>query len=93
MTQTNCPRCNSTQLEYEETYGTWECLDCNKLWALDADDPDYDENKIDNKTLSWCIGAAADAATLCSKCNGGGLIQEDGELLCCPKCGGSGSSL
>ncbi|WGV23451.1 hypothetical protein [Halotia branconii] len=29
--------------------------------------------------------------SLCSKCNGGGLIQVEGDLLCCPRCNGSGS--
>lgn len=29
--------------------------------------------------------------SVCSKCNGGGLIQIEGELLCCPLCDGSGS--
>lgn len=29
---------------------------------------------------------------LCNACSGGGLIQEDGELLCCPRCKGTGST-
>jgi hypothetical protein len=89
MTQTNCPRCDSTRLQHQGTYGYWECDDCGHVWALDADDPDYDETKIDNKTLRWCLGAEADNATLCN-CDGG-WIQEDGELFCCRKCNGTGS--
>ncbi|BBD64493.1 hypothetical protein NIES4072_18450 [Nostoc commune NIES-4072] len=92
MSQTTCPRCDSTTLDYEENQGFWLCLDCGHLWALDADDPDYDDTKIDNATLRWCLAAEADNATLCNKCNGGGWIQEDGELLCCPRCGGWGSN-
>ncbi|PHM11656.1 hypothetical protein [Nostoc sp. 'Peltigera malacea cyanobiont' DB3992] len=92
MTQTTCPRCDCTTLQYQENYGYWECLDCGHFWALDADDPDYDDTKIDNQTLRWCLGAAADDATLCGTCGGGGLIQEEGELVCCTRCGGSGDS-
>jgi hypothetical protein len=29
--------------------------------------------------------------TICNKCSGGGLVQVDGELVCCPKCQGTGS--
>ncbi|MDM9580895.1 hypothetical protein [Nostoc sp. GT001] len=89
MTQTTCPRCDCTTLKYQENYGYWECLDCGHVWALDADDPDYDNTKIDNQTLRYYLGMALDNATLCN-CSGG-WIQEDGELLCCPRCNGSGS--
>ncbi|MEH2076740.1 MAG: hypothetical protein V7K57_20465 [Nostoc sp.] len=91
MTQTTCPRCDSATLDYEESHGFWLCLDCGHLWALDKDDPDYDKTKIDDQTLRWCLWAESENATLCNKCNGGGLMQEDGELLCCTRCGGSGS--
>jgi hypothetical protein len=43
MTQTNCPNCDSTRLQHQENYGYWECLDCDHTWALDADDPDYED--------------------------------------------------
>lgn len=29
--------------------------------------------------------------SVCDKCNGGGLIQIEDELYCCPHCNGSGS--
>ncbi|RCJ34623.1 hypothetical protein A6769_22095 [Nostoc punctiforme NIES-2108] len=53
MTNKTCPRCDCTRLEYEENYGYWECLDCGHVWALDADDPDYDEEPLD---LGACCG-------------------------------------
>ncbi|MDM9582297.1 hypothetical protein [Nostoc sp. GT001] len=91
MTNETCPKCNCTTLQYQENYGYWECLDCGQAWARDADDPDYDDTKIDKESFRFYLAAAADNATLCSSCNGGGLIQEEGELLCCPECGGTGS--
>lgn len=86
----NCPNCESSRIEYQANYGYWECQDCGQVWGLDKDDPDYDESMIDSQTLRYCIGAALDNATLCSKCDGGGLIQVDGEMRCCPRCGGDG---
>ncbi|MEH2164545.1 MAG: hypothetical protein V7K38_26715 [Nostoc sp.] len=53
MTQTTCPRCDCTTLKYQENYGYWECLDCGHVWALDTDDPDYDEEPLD---LGACCG-------------------------------------
>ncbi|MEH1940110.1 MAG: hypothetical protein V7L01_07825 [Nostoc sp.] len=44
MTQTNCPHCDSTRLQYQENYGYWECLDCGHVWGIDQHDPDYDED-------------------------------------------------
>lgn len=44
MTQTTCHRCDSTRLQYQENYGYWECDDCGHTWALDADDPDYEDD-------------------------------------------------
>jgi ribosomal protein L37AE/L43A len=79
MTQTNCPRCDSTRLRHQESYGYWECFDCGHTWAFDADDPDYEDDIVYFDR------------TLCNTCSGGGLIQEDGELHSCPMCGGSGS--
>jgi len=81
MTQTTCPSCDCTWLEYLENYGYWECLDCGHVWAVDEDDPDYAE--------------VSDDINVCSVCKGAGLIQSDYELyelLSCPECGGSGMS-
>ncbi|MEH2404149.1 hypothetical protein [Nostoc sp.] len=114
MTQTTCPRCDCTTLQYEENYGYWECLDCGHVWALNADDPDYEKECLECNwdllqyqpiTDDWkCLDCGKihksyignsdpfHDANLCAKCNGGGLIQEDGELLCCQSCSGSGST-
>lgn len=37
-------------------------------------------------TCPYCIDS-----NICNKCSGGGFIQEDGELVCCPRCNGTGS--
>ncbi|MDZ8096410.1 MAG: hypothetical protein RMZ42_31405 [Nostoc sp. DedQUE05] len=81
MTQKTCPQCDCTTLRYQGNYGYWECLDCGHVWALDADDPDYGDS----------ITYVYQDTSLCGTCNGGGLIQEEGELLCCPNCDGTGS--
>ncbi|MHC5614084.1 MAG: hypothetical protein ACYTXA_24595 [Nostoc sp.] len=47
MNQTNCPRCDSTRLQYQENYGYWDCEDCGHTWGFDEDDPDYDEEIVD----------------------------------------------
>ncbi len=74
MTQTNCPRCDSTRLQYQENYGYWECDDCGHTWALDADDPDYDETEL----CSICHGKGvltfADEILSCTTCNGRGTL-------------------
>lgn len=38
-----CPNCKSLKTEFDEAYGFYKCLDCLHLWALDKDDPDYDD--------------------------------------------------
>ncbi|BAY77934.1 hypothetical protein NIES25_44040 [Nostoc linckia NIES-25] len=92
MTQTNCPECDSSRIQYRKNYGYWQCQDCCYVWVLDKDDPDYEESMIDDTTLRYYIGAELDNMDLCSKCYGGGLIQVDGEMRCCPKCNGDGRS-
>lgn len=84
MTQKNCPNCESSRTNYVQNYGYWECKDCGHEWALDEDDPDYDDL---SDIPSWVLDRE-----LCSKCDGGGLIQIEGELVCYPKCEGSGST-
>lgn len=90
MPTTNCPKCDSSRIQFQESYGYWECADCGHVWALDKDDPDYSESMLDDATLRLYIGMALDNATLCPQCDGGGLIQVDGEMRCCPRCGGEG---
>ncbi|MBD2519939.1 hypothetical protein H6G93_34360 [Nostoc sp. FACHB-973] len=53
MTQTNCPSCDSSRLQYQENYGYWECDDCGHVWGFDEEDPDYDEKPLD---LGVCCG-------------------------------------
>ncbi|MEH2400211.1 hypothetical protein [Nostoc sp.] len=82
MTTETCPRCDSTRLQHREGYGGyWECFECGHNWGFDEDNPEY----------RWAVGAEHDNRSLCGTCNGGGLIQSDGELYCCQSCGGSGS--
>ncbi|MEH2374035.1 hypothetical protein [Nostoc sp.] len=57
----NCPRCESTRLQYQENYGYWECLDCGHVWAFDEDDPDYDEEQLD---LGTCCGCGCTGKTV-----------------------------
>ncbi len=48
MTATNiCPHCESSRINYVQTYGYWECDNCGNIWALDKDDPDYDARPLD----------------------------------------------
>ena len=44
-----CPECRSTllNLTYDEGEGFWRCNVCRHIWALDTDDPDYDEQDLD----------------------------------------------
>lgn len=51
---TNCPKCDSSRLQYEKNYGYWECQDCGHFWAIDADDPDYDEEPLDFGNCCAC---------------------------------------
>ncbi len=53
-----------------------ECLQSAKNWI----------DELESNVPDWVVDRE-----LCSKCNGGGLIQEDDELICCPECEGSGS--
>ncbi|MEH2193427.1 MAG: hypothetical protein V7K98_12420 [Nostoc sp.] len=74
MTQTNCPRCDSTRLQHQEDYGYWECDDCGHAWALDADDPDYDESEND---CPRCLGTGwvgIHGADECPVCGGCGYV-------------------
>lgn len=43
---TNCPKCESSRLQYQKQYGYWECSDCGQVWGFDEDDPDYDESEM-----------------------------------------------
>ncbi|MCC5623220.1 hypothetical protein [Nostoc sp. CHAB 5715] len=77
MSQTNCPncpRCDSTRLSYQENYGYWECLDCGHVWALDADDPDYDEIELCSKCKGIGVLAFGGVNYSCTLCNGSGVI-------------------
>ncbi|WP_334808127.1 hypothetical protein [Nostoc sp.] len=90
MTQTNCPRCDCTTLQYQENYGYWECLDCGHVWAVDVDDPDYDE-------LLICPKCSASSISLdpifgyykCSSCFTAWVNDEDDPefLFRCSHCG------
>ncbi|MEH2381118.1 MAG: hypothetical protein V7K27_19900 [Nostoc sp.] len=88
MTQTNCPRCDSTRLEYQENYGYWGCDDCGHAWALDADDPDYDEEQIE--PLSPAELADYDDSVSCWDCHGTGRVYILDSPIECTECKGTG---
>ncbi|MDZ8135176.1 MAG: hypothetical protein RM049_07705 [Nostoc sp. DedQUE04] len=74
MTQTTCPRCDCTTLRYQENYGYWECLDCGHTWALDADDPDYDEIELCSKCHGKGVLNFGGTNYSCTLCNGRGSL-------------------
>ncbi|MHC5914875.1 MAG: hypothetical protein ACYTXE_28665 [Nostoc sp.] len=76
----NCINCDSSQVKYDSAFGFYKCEICSETWAKDEDDPDYEDDMVYFDR------------TLCNTCSGGGLIQEDGELRCCPNCDGTGSN-
>ncbi|AFY31625.1 hypothetical protein Cal7507_1151 [Calothrix sp. PCC 7507] len=90
---TNCPKCSSDNLQENKPYGYWECLDCGQYWALDADDPDYEEMLSNEEVQARLFErfVERDRATQCANCDGGGLIVFYGETRSCPKCNGTGS--
>lgn len=74
--------------DYEE-----ECLECDwDLLQYQTITNDWKCLKCGKIHKSYIGSSDPYFDNLCAKCNGGGLIQEDGKLLCCPRCGGSGSS-
>ncbi|MEH2379185.1 MAG: hypothetical protein V7K27_09915 [Nostoc sp.] len=71
MTNETCPRCDCTTLKYQENYGYWEFLDCGHVWALDADDPDYDESNM----CPVCLGSGKSSLIEeCPICEGSGNL-------------------
>ncbi|MCC5602939.1 hypothetical protein [Nostoc favosum] len=74
MTNKTCPRCDCTRLQYQENYGYWECLDCGHIWALDANDPDYDEMELCSKCHGKGVLAYGGVNYSCTLCGGSGLI-------------------
>ncbi|MEH2242334.1 hypothetical protein [Nostoc sp.] len=66
-------------------------LQPDQFWEDDFLICPHAEDDKDNPEDRWAIGAELDNRSLCGSCGGGGLIQEYGELYCCPKCGGWGS--
>lgn len=39
-----CPQCNSSNTWFDKTYNLYSCDDCANIWALDADNSDYDDD-------------------------------------------------
>lgn len=66
-----------------------EC-NCSQWQRIDEDAEIYCCGRCDY-VVSFDGPRIYDDQDRCSKCNGGGLIEFDGELICCPQCNGSGS--
>jgi len=51
-----CPECDSTNTTLDPNFGHRTCEDCGNIWALDADDPDYDEAEaLPTGTCCMCL--------------------------------------
>lgn len=71
MTNETCPRCDCTQIHYQEVLGYWECLDCGHTWAFDADDPDYEDSSF----CPVCLGSGKSSwGEECLICQGTGML-------------------
>lgn len=70
--RTNCPKCDSSRLQYQENYGYWECLDCGYVWGFDEDDPDYDDC---SEMCPVCLGSGKGLiGEECLICQGAGML-------------------
>ncbi|PAX52054.1 hypothetical protein [Brunnivagina elsteri] len=38
-----CPECGWLEVKKDNEHGFYSCLSCGATWALDRDDPDYEE--------------------------------------------------
>lgn len=56
-----CPTCQSDHTCFESVFGFWKCEDCSSVWALDKNDPDYQDVEPDPKAVE-AIRAITNAA-------------------------------
>ncbi len=60
---TNCLKCKSKSITFDQDYGFYQCESCGESWAYSEDDPDYDD-VLTPKFLSLVAGRG-DAEAQC----------------------------